>query len=419
MSARWRAAIARVADRPLLAIAIAIATVAATARLASLAIFGVRLGADSYYYLGTAERLLDVGPSAVAHIDLVSAPLYPLSIAVAASVLHLDSIAAAMALQVLAGALTAVLVVRITDRVGRSLVPSAIAGVIAAVDPSFLFWGDYVLSETLFLLAVAFAVDRAMALIRSSRPILDGFVAGIALLVALAARSTALAFAFAIVVALVITFRGDPRRMVEAAAGGALALASVIVAFTVSAGSLPGAAHVDRVVRYVWSAVYMGLEWTEQGRATNGVDLTGGPVDGDHRRAVIEWVSADPMHFFLQMFRKLRTFWSPVLPEFSYRHAALNLAWYVPLYATTLNGLRSIGLRTAEVVVLVLGIAGFTLQAMITFVDYDQRFRLPAELLLIPLASLGARPLYEAVERAWRRRPASERRQAAAGVTEE
>ena len=49
---------------------------------------------------------------------------------------------------------------------------------------------------------------------------------------------------------------------------------------------------------------------------------------------------------------------------------------------TVLTGLTLLAITTTGIVV-------FTLVCMITFVDYDQRYRLPAELFLIPLSAIG------------------------------
>lgn len=382
---------------PLLLLSASAAIASLGARTVFITAYGVRPGGDSPYYLATAAALAQSGPAGLARLDVTSAPLYAIGIATATWISRADPTWAAIAMQTVLGALTAGLLVVITDRVAGSRLAAGIAGAIGALHPWFLFWGAYVLSETVFLFALALCIERATALLRTRRPVRDAFLAALAVFVALLARSSAAVFAATLPVSVAIGLRGStPRRLLGVAAGGALAAAVGLGLFVVTSGGPPGPSHVQRIEDYAWSAVHIGLQWTEEGRGTAGVDIieTG---DVDHRAAVLAWFARDPTHFAVQALRKLKVFWTPVLPEFSLRHALLSLAFYVPFYLAAAGGIRLVARRSPnDVIFLLTGIASFTLTAMITFVDYDQRFRLPAELLLIPLVAAGAAPVLKA-----------------------
>lgn len=353
---------------------------------------GPHVGGDSSFYMSNAAQLLARGPGALADINLISAPLYPVFLALAAWVTRTDVVGAAILGQAVLGALTAALLVRITFRLSHSLFSAALAGAIAATEISFLFWGVLVVTETLFLFVLALCVDRLLVLTASRRPVLDAFVAGLCVLVALFARPTAASFALIVPIYVWVAATGRRARLVRTAAT-VMGIGMVLFVATALLGLAGG--FGDQIANVIWSAVWVGLQWTEQGRATGGVDIVLEPPGGVFRDGVLNWLGADPMYFVLQMVRKFKIFWTPVLPEFSVFHSLVNLAYYVPFYGLAVNGTRLVPRNRAGLSLLLLGIASFTVTSMITFVDYDQRYRLPAELLLIPLAAIGATPLIE------------------------
>lgn len=375
----------------------AVVVVAAAIRVVFLAAYGARAVGDAAFYIDSAARLLARGPAALPELSPISAPLYPVFLALLAGHLRLDLVTAAVAGQVVLGALTAGLVVSIAYRLDRSPLAAPLAGAIAGTEISFVFWGVYVLTETLLIFVLALTVDRLLAALRSRRPIVDGPIAVACLLLLLLARPTAAAFAMAVPIWAWIAASGPRARWIRAAAAAAFAASALfmIASMTGVAGAIG-----DRVGTFLWGALWVGLQWTEQGRATGGVDLVREPPGGVFRDGVTEWLRADPGHFFLQALRKLRIFWTPVLPEFSLFHSVVALAYYLPLYGLALVGIRRLlSADRAALALPLLGIASFTLLSMVTFVDYDQRYRLPAELLLAPLAGIGGAPMAVGVAR--------------------
>ena len=95
-----------------------------------------------------------------------------------------------------------------------------------------------------------------------------------------------------------------------------------------------------------------------------------------------------------QALRKFKVMWEPFLPEDSVPHRVVSTLYLVASYVLGVLGWltapRDRALRPFLVITSV-GVAVFTLVCLITFVAYDQRYRLPAELFLIPLSALGLR----------------------------
>lgn len=388
---------------PLASLAVIAALVSGLVRVGVAIMLGPRLGADSILYVSGAQQLLARGPAGLVDVDLAGAPLYPLLLALGGAIVGGDVLAGAIALNVVLGAATAGLLVRIAHRLSGSLLAAAVAGWIASVHPAFVFWGLYVLSETAFLFALALCLDRLLVLTASTRSATDTFVAGLTSVFAVLARSTAALFAAFVPVYVLVAARGDRSRMLRGIAGLAgIGIVLALLAIGTQIGRPTPLDLVARISDYVWSAIWIGLQWTEQGRATAGIDLVREPPSSA-REAALAWIASDPLHFISQAARKLKVFWTPVLPEFSAFHAALNLAVYLPLYMLSVNGIRATWRRGAPLALLLAAIASFTLISMITFVDYDQRYRLPAELCLIPLAASGAAPLIVAAGRRWGR----------------
>jgi hypothetical protein len=115
------------------------------------------------------------------------------------------------------------------------------------------------------------------------------------------------------------------------------------------------------------------------------------------RTGALEWIAADPGHFVGQAARKFRAFWAPALPEWSLPHKVLKTAYFLPLYALAMVGLARSRRNVAFAALTVLGIASFMLTSLVTFVDYDQRYRLPSELFIIPLGAVGLVSLTRAI----------------------
>jgi hypothetical protein len=177
-------------------------------------------------------------------------------------------------------------------------------------------------------------------------------------------------------------------------------LVAIGTLFALLSGSAVLSSIPSHVADWTRSAVENGLLWTESGRGTIGVDLDVNPppvastLPPDRRD---EFLIEGPLAFALrhpefvveQDVRKLRMFWTPVLPEYSFAHAIVASLYFVPFYALAIVGFvrtrRVSGLFTLTS----LSVALFTLTSVITIVDYDQRYRLPVELWLIPMVGIG------------------------------
>lgn len=385
--------------RPQVTPGVAVLLGATAVRLGALALAGPRLGGDSPHYLSAARQLQAQGVSGLAGLDPTAAPLYPVVMAASAWVFGGDPVTGAVAMQVLLGAVTAALLARIAYRMSAgSLSAAVVTGGVAAVYPALVFWGLYVLTESLFLFLFALCLDRLLVLRVSRRPAVDALVAGLAVGATVLTRPTAGPFALFLPMYVWMAVGGHWRARLRALAGlaaSALPVAALLIATQLRPTPIDLPAKLSN---YVWSAIWFGLQWTERGRATPGIDIIGDPPGGA-QAAAIAWIASDPVYFLAQAARKLKVFWSPVLPEFSVQHAAVNLAVYLPLYAAAIGGVRRIW-RSPPLRALVLAaVASFTLVSMITFVDYDQRFRLPVEVCLIPLAGVGIAPMIDAARR--------------------
>ena len=81
-------------------------------------------------------------------------------------------------------------------------------------------------------------------------------------------------------------------------------------------------------------------------------------------------------------------YWLPAYPEWSLSHRIWASLYFTALYLLAVIG-AVVAIRSRFVWLLVAIAAFSTLTAMATLVDYDARYRLPAELALLPLASVG------------------------------
>lgn len=291
---------------------------------------------------------------------------------------------------------------------GRRLDPRAAlpAGLLASAWPHFLQWSPYVLTETLGLTLLALAlVTAASALERPSRS--AAVAAGTAMGLALLARAALLVPAGAIFIMLFTRSRRSAVFFI---------LAAVAVLAVPTARN---AVAIGAPVPYqgqTWLLLWAGTQWDEVGRGTTGVDLIypagffeRPPAAREQilRDEYFSYVGSRPMEYAQRMVRKALWFWLPWYPEWSLIHIVVSGSSILALYALSLIGLlRCRRSRTAWL--LVTCALGVLVTAMLTIVDYDNRYRLPAELTLLPLAAAGLTDLARRISTRLRGSPVGE-----------
>ena len=371
---------------------IAIVVLAAVVRIGALMVQGPKVGVDSTNYLNQGAEILRQGPLSFLSFVAEQSPLYSLLFALCAAIAGPRADWLIGIVQALLGALTALLLAQFTASATHDRVAGVLAGVIAAIHVTFIFWTAYVLTDTLLLFVLALVVWRLPSLGAPSHTFMAGLTtSALLLLFVLTRRTNALASGVLVLLAGAL---GRKRPLVPVGLG--LPVAAVVVMLVAgSARSRTGSALGEHVEAYIWQAFYMGLQWTEEGRATEGVDIHLSPIVDDAERGVfyrdssLAWLRADPGYFFSQAARKIRVLWAPFLPEDSTGHKVVNGLYLLPLYALGVLGWLSSRRNGLFLAITTVGLTVFTLVCVVTFVDYDQRYRLPAELFLIPLSAVG------------------------------
>jgi hypothetical protein len=372
-------------------------------RVVAVTLLQPRLGGDGSGYLAWAQAVVRADPTALTELRVEHAPLYGLFLAAGLLIPVVPITWYVVLSQALAGTATVVVLARLTARETNYRLAGLCAGAIAAVQISFVFWTAYVVSETVFLLIVAVAADRVLLLRCARNPARDALVVGMLALLSIAARPTGAAFVLAMLVLIAMAAHRSPKRLAllltSFSAPFILVVVLTAVAAQLSSSSVP-AAIPSRVADWTRSAVENGLLWTETGRATVGIDLgvTPPPVvqtlSPDQRdefliEGPLAFAARHPEFLAQQAIRKLRMFWTPALPEYAPAHALAASLYFVPFYALALAGFVLARRQTFLITLTGLSVMLFTLTSVITIVDYDQRYRLPAELFLIPLAGCG------------------------------
>jgi hypothetical protein len=200
--------------------------------------------------------------------------------------------------------------------------------------------------------------------------------------------------AYLVVLLLVVFVVGRARRNDM----GALLL-GVLVPIVVVGGVLVPL-EGTHIADWARSAVENGLLETDAGRATSGVDLDVNPPPiveslpaSEREEFVIDgtfvFSEHHPEFIAAQTLRKLGLFWTPVLPEYSPAHAVTSSLFFVSFYVLGCIGFVRIRHMGPLMILCASSVVLFTLTSLVTIVDYDQRYRLPAELFLIPVAGVG------------------------------
>ena len=365
--------------------------VALVIRLATLFLVQPRLGVDGLGYITSARALLTDGPGTLRSLPLEHSPLYTGFIAVG-TLVGMDPAWFATLIQACLGAATASILAQMTARECQNRLAGICAGAIAAAQISFVFWVTYALSETLFLFLLAWSANAALQLGKARAPFRAAIGVGLITAASIAARPTGVAYVGAVLLLVVVLARHDPRLLGRLLGGFCLPL----VVFGGSAVVLDGPHLAD----FARSSVQNGLVETDNGRATSGVDLDVNPppiVESLPPEQRAEFIAHGPLAFaeqhpaFVvnQALRKLRLFWTPALPEYSLVHAIGSSLYFVGFYLLAIVGFVRVHRPTPLVVLSGSSVVLFTLLSLVTIVDYDQRYRLPAELFLVPMAGIG------------------------------
>lgn len=370
----------------------AVFALAVGVRLATLAALGPKLGIDSQSYLVQGAEILRQGPLSFLSFAAEQSPLYSLLFSMCVAVAGPNAGWAVGVVQAFLGGFTALLLASFTTRATGSRFAGVLAGLIAAVHVTFVFWSRYVLTDTLLLFLLAGVMWLLLALVSSRRPVLDGLITSALLLLLVLTRRTNLLASGALLIVAIVLARKQRLALVGLLAPVVLGL---VVLASGAMRARTGSALFDRGGAYAWQAVYMGLQWNEQGRGTIGVDVHLSDIPDDAERGAfyrdesLTWIRSDPGYFAAQAARKFRVLWEPYLPEDSTLHRMISTVYLLPLYALGLWGWLRSRATTPFLAITTAGIAVFTLVCLVTFVDYDQRYRLPAELFLIPLSAVG------------------------------
>ncbi len=372
-------------------------------RLVAVEVLQPRIGIDGNGYLAWAQAVVRGDPGALSELRVEHAPLYGLFLAAGLLIPGVQITWFVVLSQAVAGAATVVVLARLTSRETGNRLAGLCGGAISAVQISFVFWTAYVVSEPLFLLIVAIAADRVLLLRFSTNPARDGLVVGLLASLSVAARPTGAVLVASMFVLVVMAAQQNGRRLAIFVSTFCLPFALLIAVGSVAAlvsGSNVSSTMTSRVAEWTRSAIENGLLWTETGRGTTGIDLDVSPPpvistlppeqrDEFLRAGPLAFASRHPEFVVAQDARKLRMFWTPVLPEYSLVHAVASTLYFVPFYALAAVGLVRAWRLKWLVLLTTLTVAMFTVTSLITIVDYDQRYRLPVELLLVPLAGIG------------------------------
>ncbi len=370
-------------------------------RLAYARWHGVSPAEDSVGYVMAAERLLHTPGTWLSQLAGNPSPMISIALLPAAAFGPGHLAEAFVVEQALFGGLISVGVCQLVAR-GWGYSAGLLAGVLAAIHPDFVFWTTYVLTDTLFLVTLLLVGIQLMRTSESRRPFRDGLLLAVCLLVVLLTRRAAFLLGLGVPVALWWLLRHDRRRAIAAGLGvlapfmaGFLVLATLNLA---SQGVVLTAWQIDAAWSALWAPIWIGTQWNEVGRATTGVDIHYPPNFATmttaeqavmYHEQALAFVSQHPGQYLLLAVRKALVFWTPALPGWSLSHALFSVATLVPLYVLAWLGSRVRPSQPAAQTFAVLVLVAFTLTSMLTFVDYDQRYRLPASLGIVIFAGVG------------------------------
>lgn len=363
------------------------------------------VASDSLLYLRLAESLRSgQGFSLDGHPTAFVGPVYPLFLAVLGP-LGTDPLAVGT-IQSALGAATACLVAAIAARVAvalpaaRGIRPesaAALAGCTCALYPHFVFWTGYLLTETLFAFLMASSVFGTMSAVAERR----GRVAfGAGLLSALAALARPPYLAVGTVLILWMPLVGARRQVrwplaVLFATGLALPMAAWTVRNVVELGGPVVTTTESGFVLYQANSAGSNggsrgyLDGTDYVALEIPSGLSERERDALYLSRTLDDIRNDPATFIRRTGAKLWNMWRPTYEGSSVRNGAITLTTYVPLLVLGLVGALSV-VRSAPFGATWVPLIGFCVWlGTHAIVGGMIRYRLPAELLLVPYLPFG------------------------------
>ena len=390
---RGRRLMAWATSRPGATILLVAVTVAV--RLAYVAKSGIVAGGDTSLYLRIGESFADGAPTTggfPAHVlyGIMLAPSFLLGIGLETwvTVLHL---ACAVA--------TAVLVHR-TALLFAGPLGSLAVGLATGLLPTAVFWSNYILTETLFLLvmaAFAYACARTLSDPRLKFALAAPLATATLLLVTrpvgLPVAAAGLGF---VLWALVAERAGErqARRVVTAAVALALIAATAVMAAPPTRDAV---LSNKTIVASLWNSTRI---WhAGNGHVSAGVTLPEdiarlSPADQreEQRERALNYIGEQPAEYLGKASIRFASFWFPwATATWSPAHKLTDLLLPVALIGLALYSLVRPPPGCGRRIVYLLAALALVQGVLVMFsqIDTEGRYRLPAELVLLPLAALA------------------------------
>jgi len=358
---------------------------------------GVVTGADSSLYVKIADSIVDGAPNVFNFplqfsYGVLLAPGQALGMNVTTWVVILH----------LALGVGSAIVFRRLARLFIGPGPALAVGLIVAAYPSLLFWTRYVLTEAAFVFALGlFALACGCVVVDGQLSRKRLLALGASTLFMVITRPTGIVLvvvgAFAVAHAVVSARRGNDRarRAMTWSVLGIVLLMTVVLA-------VPSTR--ERVLRYPTVAVSLWnstrfwtsdindvLQGQRQPESAAFLRLSEDERNRELSKRALTWIGDHPSDYVSRAGWRLGNFWFPwITAEWSRAHFVGDILLTVILYGVAIAAaLLSRAGRERRMVALLGGLAlvqGFLV--MFSQIDSEARYRLPAEILLVPVSGI-------------------------------
>lgn len=379
---------------------------AVVVRLGFLLAAGIDEAGDTPLYLRTAEQLSD------GELTVNDFPLhlfYSFTLA-PAFVFGIEPETWVVPLHLALGVATVVVMYRIAS-LFLERGPAILVGAGTAMLPAALHWSHFILSETLFLFVVSvFLLVCAQRLVDPHWDRLRlGVVSALGILVAVTRPSGVLTVCVAGLCLIGVTVSRERGGSAARRAVGATVLASLVAVALVLA--VPATRHRLLGLPTVYTSIYLSTRTFDSdiehvARAIELPDEVGALEDPERgrelRKRSFEFIRERPGDYVSRAGIRFTNFWFPWLTaRWSNAHLALDAAVSLTLVGLSVCGLVLVRSSRARNVMVMLALVALVQGVLVAFsqLDSEARYRLPAELALLPVAGAGVQGLWHRVRR--------------------
>jgi len=328
-------------------------------------------------------------------ISDLSIPVYPVFISLVYSVFGINNLMVVVAQMLISSLLPIILF--LTTRLVSNKRIALIAGVITVFVPEIIFWNMYILTDSLYILLLAVSVY--LVILQYIRPSYLNISLSIVFIgITYLTRTAFLTLLPVFTLFLLLSFFKNIKNWIRYIPAGTIVVIFCIYLLFSGIGIHlhPSKTTYFRIVygySATWDVEYHLDKFQRDTRVLERkANLDKININMSNEEVIDVYKSQiTAKEIWISMLSRLYYFWNIFLPRYSLSHSLINAVSYIPLYVFSLFSLPMLRRKNTRLALgfMWLCVLSISVTHMVTFIDWDNRYRLAVIPFLIIFASIG------------------------------